>query len=166
VAAACAGLDVDAATIAALGAEAAGSGTPVVPLVQLLRAAVPDSAAHAVHVGATSQDIVDSAAMLVAHRALGPLLADLRAAADACAAIADRHRETLVTGRTLLQQALPTSFGLVARAGSPAWTTPGAGSPRSARTDSPLSSVVRWARSPAMGTRASRCSARSRPNSA
>jgi 3-carboxy-cis,cis-muconate cycloisomerase/3-oxoadipate enol-lactonase len=114
VAAACAGLDVDAATIAALGAEAAGSGTPVVPLVQRLRAAVPDSAAHAVHVGATSQDIVDSAAMLVAHRALGPLLADLRAAADACAALADGHRETLVTGRTLLQQALPTSFGLVA----------------------------------------------------
>jgi 3-carboxy-cis,cis-muconate cycloisomerase/3-oxoadipate enol-lactonase len=114
VAAACADMDVDAATIAAVGAEAAGSGTPVVPLVQRLRAAVPDDAARAVHVGATSQDIMDSAAMLVAHRALGPLLADLQAAADACAALADRHRDTLVTGRTLLQQALPLSFGLVA----------------------------------------------------
>jgi 3-carboxy-cis,cis-muconate cycloisomerase len=111
---ACAGLQVDGAALAAIGAEAAASGTPVVPLVRRLRAALPASAARAVHLGATSQDIVDTAAMLVAHRALEPLLADLAGAADATAELADRHRGTLVAGRTLLQQALPTTFGLVA----------------------------------------------------
>jgi 3-carboxy-cis,cis-muconate cycloisomerase len=111
VAAACGSLEADTAT---LGAEAAGSGTPVVPLVRRLRAVLPPSSARAVHLGATSQDIVDTAAMLVAHRALEPLLADLAGAADAAAGLAERHRDTLVAGRTLLQQALPTTFGLVA----------------------------------------------------
>ncbi|WP_051167803.1 lyase family protein [Actinoplanes sp. N902-109] len=111
VARACATLDVD---IAAVGAEAAATGTPVVPLVQRLRAALSGSAADLVHRGATSQDIVDTAAMLVARRALGPLLDDLGAAADRAAALAGEHRATPVAGRTLLQQALPTTFGLIA----------------------------------------------------
>ncbi len=64
------------------------------------------------HRGATSQDVVDTAAMLVAKRALEPLLADLDAAGDAAAALADRHRGDLAAGRTLLQQALPITFGL------------------------------------------------------
>jgi 3-carboxy-cis,cis-muconate cycloisomerase len=101
--------------IAAIGREAADSGTPVVPLVRALRGAVDDpGAAELVHRGATSQDIVDSGAMLVAHRALGPLLEDLLAAADAAAALADAHRDTLMAGRTLLQHALPTTFGFKA----------------------------------------------------
>ena len=111
VAAACAGLRVDPGE---LGAEAAGTGNPVVPLIKRLRAAVPGDAALLVHRGATSQDIVDTAAMLVAHRALGPLLADLNAAAGLAAGLAERHRGTLIAGRTLLQQALPSTFGLVA----------------------------------------------------
>jgi 3-carboxy-cis,cis-muconate cycloisomerase len=111
IAEACAGLAPD---VAAIGREAAASGTPVVPLVRLLRAALPDSAARAVHLGATSQDIVDTAAMLVAQRALSPLVADLAAAAESAAGLAERHRDTPVAGRTLLQQALPTTFGLVA----------------------------------------------------
>ena len=64
-------------------------------------------------VGATSQDVLDTAAMLVARRALEPLLDDLRAAADAAAARVG-HRDTLMAGRTLLQQALPMTFGLKA----------------------------------------------------
>ena len=68
IAGACATLTVDPAE---LGAEAVGSGNPVVPLVRLLRAAVDPAAARQVHRGATSQDIMDSAAMLVAHRASG-----------------------------------------------------------------------------------------------
>jgi 3-carboxy-cis,cis-muconate cycloisomerase len=105
----------EAFDIAALGLDGADSGNPVVPLVRALTAAVTDEAAAAqVHVGATSQDVLDTAAMLVAHRALGPLLADLMAAADAAAALADEHRGTLMAGRTLLQQALPITFGLKA----------------------------------------------------
>jgi 3-carboxy-cis,cis-muconate cycloisomerase len=52
--------------------------------------------------------------MLVARRALAPLLADLAAIADACARLARAHRDTLMVGRTLMQQAVPTTFGLTA----------------------------------------------------
>ncbi len=84
----------------------------MIPLVQALREAVgPDDAAF-VHVGATSQDVLDSAAMLVTRDALAATLADATAARDAAAALARAHRATPMIGRTLLQQALPTSFGL------------------------------------------------------
>ena len=86
--------------------------TPVVPLVAGLRAAVPEAAREHVHLGATSQDIVDTALMLMARRALAPLLADAVAAADAAARLAEAHRATPMIGRTLLQQAVPTTFGL------------------------------------------------------
>jgi 3-carboxy-cis,cis-muconate cycloisomerase len=98
----------------AIGAQAADSGNPVVPLVKALTEAVEGPAAGRVHAGATSQDVLDSAAMLVAHRALGPLLEDLDAAADAAAALAEEHAGTVMAGRTLLQQALPVTFGLTA----------------------------------------------------
>jgi 3-carboxy-cis,cis-muconate cycloisomerase len=91
--------------IAELGREAAEHASPVVPLARRF----PDT-----HAGATSQDILDTAMMLVAKRALEPLLADARAAADAAAALAEAHRQTPIMGRTLLQEALPTSFGLKA----------------------------------------------------
>ena len=97
-----------------LGAEAARVGNPVVPLVRAVRESVGRDAAVDVHRGATSQDILDTAAMLVAHRALGPLLDDLGASAGAAAALAERHRETAMAGRTLLQQAVPITFGLKA----------------------------------------------------
>jgi 3-carboxy-cis,cis-muconate cycloisomerase len=89
--------------IAQLGREAADHASPVVRLAKLFA----DT-----HAGATSQDILDTAMMLVAKRALEPLIRDAAAAADAAAALADAHRDTPVMGRTLLQDALPTSFGL------------------------------------------------------
>jgi len=100
--------------VAALGAEAAASGNPVVPLVEALRREVGGAAGGEVHRGATSQDILDTAAMLVARRALEPLGDDLRAAAEAAARLAREHRSTPMAGRTLLQQAVPTTFGLKA----------------------------------------------------
>jgi 3-carboxy-cis,cis-muconate cycloisomerase len=100
--------------LAALGAQAAQSGNPVVPLVESLRAAVSADAAPVVHHGATSQDILDTAAMLVTARALGPLLADLAASADVAARLARQYRDAPILGRTLLQQAVPTTFGLKA----------------------------------------------------
>lgn len=99
---------------AALGREGRAAGNPVVPLVRALTAAVPGDAAHYVHWGATSQDIIDTAAMLVARRALELVGEDMAAAAAACARLADRHRSTLMPGRTLLQHALPITFGLKA----------------------------------------------------
>jgi 3-carboxy-cis,cis-muconate cycloisomerase len=96
----------------ALGEGTGSAGTPVPALLKQLRGRLSDEAAAVLHRGATSQDVVDTAAMLVARRALVPLLADLDAAGDAAAALAERHRADLAVGRTLLQQALPITFGL------------------------------------------------------
>lgn len=111
IAAAC---QADRFDTAQLGVDAATGGTPAIPLVAALRAEVGGEAADWVHRGATSQDVVDSAAMLVAHRALGPLLADLDAASRRLDELADTHRATPVAARTLLQHAQPTTFGLKA----------------------------------------------------
>ena len=100
--------------IAALAEQAAASGNPVVPLVQHLRDQVRGGAAAEVHAGATSQDILDTATMLIVRAALVPLLYDLEAARDAAGYLAREHRETPMAARTLLQQALPTTFGLEA----------------------------------------------------
>jgi 3-carboxy-cis,cis-muconate cycloisomerase len=97
-----------------LSRAAARTGNPVVALVEALSAAVPKDARPAVHRGATSQDVIDTAMMLLAKRAGALLLEDLAAGADAAATLASRHRATLIAGRTLLQQALPMTFGLKA----------------------------------------------------
>jgi 3-carboxy-cis,cis-muconate cycloisomerase len=104
--------DADRFDLDALARAAAAAGVPVVPLVRALERAVPEAAASYVHKGATSQDILDSAAMLVAARALTPILDDLDRVASACARLAADHRDTVMAGRTLLQQAVPTTFGL------------------------------------------------------
>jgi 3-carboxy-cis,cis-muconate cycloisomerase len=100
--------------IATIGADSAGAGNPAVPLIAALKAQLPDSAAGYVHRGATSQDVVDSAMMLLARRALAPILDDALDAARACARLAGDHRDTVMLGRTLLQQAVPITFGLKA----------------------------------------------------
>ncbi|WP_280489613.1 lyase family protein [Nocardia carnea] len=101
---------------AELGAAAVAGGNPVIPLVRRLRdacapAGVPGSA---VHKGATSQDILDNALLLLAQRAGAMIVDDLRTAADAAAGLARAHRDTPMAARTLGQQALPTTFGALA----------------------------------------------------
>jgi 3-carboxy-cis,cis-muconate cycloisomerase len=101
--------------LAELGRSTSDKGTPVPALVSALRERIGDgAAAAALHRGATSQDIVDTAIMLVARRALEPLLSDLDQAAELCAGLAERHRASLQAGRTLLQHAVPLTFGLKA----------------------------------------------------
>jgi 3-carboxy-cis,cis-muconate cycloisomerase len=97
-----------------LGGQAARAGNPVPGLVRALSALLPPQAAAAVHQGATSQDIMDCAAMLIAQRVLDAVLADLAQAAAAAARLSEQYRDTLMIGRTLLQQAVPVTFGLVA----------------------------------------------------
>jgi 3-carboxy-cis,cis-muconate cycloisomerase len=97
-----------------IGREAVAAANPVVPLVKALTKAVPAEAAAYVHLGATSQDILDTALMLVAKRALDLLLVDLEGLAAGCADLAERHRDSVMAGRTLLQQAVPITFGLKA----------------------------------------------------
>jgi 3-carboxy-cis,cis-muconate cycloisomerase len=110
VAAAASSLRVDPAE---LGRAAVEGGNPVIPLVRMLRAAA-GAAGRAVHPGATSQDIMDTAAMLLVGWAGEIVLDDLRGAADAAARLAAAHRDTPMIARTLGQQAVPTTFGLVA----------------------------------------------------
>jgi 3-carboxy-cis,cis-muconate cycloisomerase len=97
-----------------LGGLAALTGNPVPGLARALARQVPQTAVSAVHRGATSQDIVDTAAMLLAKRAIDVIAADLGRAADAAAGLAAAHRDSIMIGRTLLQQAVPVTFGLVA----------------------------------------------------
>jgi 3-carboxy-cis,cis-muconate cycloisomerase len=97
-----------------LGGLAALTGNPVPGLARALARRVPQTAVSAVHRGATSQDIIDTAAMLLARRAIEAMLPDLARAADAAAGLAGAHRSTIMIGRTLLQQAVPVTFGLVA----------------------------------------------------
>ena len=86
-------------------------GNPVEPLVRALR---QRSGAEGAHGGATSQDILDTAAMLVARKARTLIVSELDAVARACASLAEEHRSTVMPARTLLQQAVPTTFGLKA----------------------------------------------------
>jgi len=102
--------DADRYDVAEIGAGAAEIGNPAGAVVKALKAVVDAP----VHLGATSQDAMDTAMMLVVKRALVPLLDDLRGAADAAAALANAHRDTPIMGRTLLQEAKPTTFGLKA----------------------------------------------------
>ena len=106
-------LDLD---LAELGRATGQQGTPVPGLLRALRRQLSDAAAAHLHTGATSQDVIDTAMMLVTRRALDVVLADLSAAADACASLVERHRGSIEPGRTLLQQALPLTFGLKAAA--------------------------------------------------
>lgn len=113
IAGACGSASVDAARIAV---AAASAGNPVVPLVaalrENLRAAGHDDAASRAHQGATSQDVLDTATMLVIRSAVGTIVTDLRAGADAAADLAARYRDVPAAGRTLLQQAAPVTVGL------------------------------------------------------
>ncbi|MEU0228063.1 3-carboxy-cis,cis-muconate cycloisomerase [Streptomyces sp. NPDC006284] len=97
-----------------LAERARGGGNPVIPLVADLTSAVGEEYGAYVHRGATSQDIMDSAAMLVAARTLDLLLPDLARTGRALARLAAEHRDTAMPGRTLTQHAVPTTFGLKA----------------------------------------------------
>ncbi|MGW7569008.1 3-carboxy-cis,cis-muconate cycloisomerase [Streptomyces tendae] len=97
-----------------LAERARGGGNPVIPLVADLTRAVGETYGPYVHRGATSQDILDTATMLVAARTLDLLLPDLARTEGALARLAAEHRDTPMPGRTLTQHAVPTAFGLKA----------------------------------------------------
>lgn len=103
--------------VRSLALRGRAGGNPVIPLVADLTRAVAElepEDAEFVHRGATSQDIVDTALMLVAACTLDLITADLERAADALGALAAGHRDTVMPGRTLTQHAVPTTFGLKA----------------------------------------------------
>lgn len=100
--------------VSELGTAAAVAGNPVIAVVAALRALVPGDVAGYVHRGATSQDIIDTAMMLSVRRGLGMVGTELDAVTAHCAELAEVHARTVMAGRTLLQHAVPTTFGLKA----------------------------------------------------
>lgn len=96
----------------ARGAEAGGN--PVVPVVTLLRSRVGTDAATWLHRGLTSQDVLDTALVLVLLDVLDRLLDEMRSQVIALSISAERHAATPMVGRTLKQHAVPTTFGAVA----------------------------------------------------
>jgi len=100
-----------------LAREALRAGTPAIPFVKALtervRSADP-KAARFVHWGATSQDVVDTAFVLLLKRALPLLEADHVRLDSALGNLAEQYKDTLMLGRTLLQPAPPITFGLKA----------------------------------------------------
>jgi len=94
--------------------DALHAGTLAIPLVQHLIAHVPIAARPYVHWGATSQDVIDTALVLQMRDGLTQLADDLADTADTLATLAESHRMSVMPGRTLLQQAVPITFGLKA----------------------------------------------------
>lgn len=102
---------VDLAALAAAGED---TGNPVLPVVSGLREVVGQPLALLVHRGLTSQDVLDTALVLLSRDALARTRGDLLATAQGLAALADQHRASLMVGRTLTQHAVPITFGLKA----------------------------------------------------
>jgi 3-carboxy-cis,cis-muconate cycloisomerase len=101
--------------IAALAQAATQSGNLAIPLVKALTAnvaRVDGAAARYVHWGATSQDVIDTATMLMLRAGIEALDGDLDRAVAGFARQARQHRDTAFVARTWLQHALPMPFGL------------------------------------------------------
>ena len=104
--------------VAGLAVRAQGGGNPVIPLLADLREQVRNldtaglGAVRAVHTSLTSQDVLDSALMVLAAGAIRELLAELRSATAALAGLAETHGHTLCVARSLTQHSLPYTFGL------------------------------------------------------
>ncbi|AYM40444.1 lyase family protein [Mycobacteroides chelonae] len=106
--------DIDVRAVALSARETAN---PVVGLIKELTRVVGEidpSAADYVHRGSTSQDILDTGAMILTKRVLALVATDLGYVAEALAALAIEHRNTVMAARTLAVQAVPTTFGLKA----------------------------------------------------
>ena len=111
IAAVCAEPDWDAADLAQ---QTLLAGNPAIPLVKLLTRRVQQrdpAAANYVHFGATSQDVLDTALMLQTQAALALIQQQLTELQSILANLAATHRDTVMIGRTLLQQARPITFG-------------------------------------------------------
>lgn len=99
----------------ALAQSIATAGNSAIPLVKALGkriAAASPEAERYVHLGATSQDAMDSGLVLQLRAAIGLIEADLAALGDALAEQAERHADTPLAGRTWLQQATPVTLGM------------------------------------------------------
>lgn len=95
--------------------EARDAGNIVIPFVRRLTAAVKERsepASRAIHLGATSQDALDTALVLQMRDALRLLNDELARLDSALANQVRKHADTILSGRTWLQPGPPTTLGL------------------------------------------------------
>jgi 3-carboxy-cis,cis-muconate cycloisomerase len=104
---------IDAADFdpAALGEATAISGVPTIPFLKALRDKLPADCAPYLHRGATTQDLWDSATILLIRQGITLLLAQARAVVIDLVALAEKHRLTPCAGRSYDQHAAPVTFG-------------------------------------------------------
>jgi adenylosuccinate lyase len=105
---------IDQLDLQSMKAEFDTTWNPVVPLINALRKVVSPRAARYVHWGATSKNIFDTGLTLQIKDAYILVLDDLDALGDSLASLAERHRETVMAGRTHGQHATPITFGFKA----------------------------------------------------
>lgn len=106
--------DADDYDLDAIAAAGVGGGNPLIPLLNAYRAKVAETdpaAASSIHIGATSQDIMDTAMMLLISRAGIQTLATVKDAVNALENLAREHRDTPMVARSLTQHSLPATFG-------------------------------------------------------
>jgi adenylosuccinate lyase len=99
----------------ALSNAAAAAGNLAIPFVKLLTEAVSRQSAEAarfVHMGATSQDVLDTALVLQMREALASIEQDLDTTLLSCMQAARQYRTVIMPGRTWLQQGPPVTLGL------------------------------------------------------
>lgn len=109
IAAVCDSIAVDAVEILATTWP---TGTPVIRLVEEIRNNLEDENGKWVHHGSTTQDVIDTAHMLLASQALGELDGSLRRVARALRDLILSNRDQPQMGRTFLQHARPTTFAM------------------------------------------------------
>lgn len=95
----------------AMKAEFDATWNPVMPLIAALRKVVSPQAARYVHWGCTSKNIFDTGMMLQVRDSYDVIVTDWEAVADGLAELAERHRDTVMVGRTHGQHAIPITFG-------------------------------------------------------
>lgn len=104
-------LEDDVFDLRAMAAETIKGGNAAIPFVKQAKAALPDDLKARFHKGATSQDILDSALMLILKPRLARCMELLARNRQAGCRLMSQHRDTPMVGRTLMQQALPITFG-------------------------------------------------------
>ncbi len=110
IAAACRLPNID---LAALWAETANVGYPILPLIRQITARLPEADRGSLHYGTTTQDIMDTGLALQLARTVDRLTHLVGELGDALARTAEAHADTVMAGRTHGQQAVPTTFGAV-----------------------------------------------------
>lgn len=106
--------DAETVDMEALAHATAIAGNLAIPLVKMLTAATDEAGRGYVHWGATSQDVLDTALILQFKDCFDVFETRLLRLKAALVTLVQDHRDTPMIGRTLLQHALPTSFGLKA----------------------------------------------------